>query len=152
MVVGTDRYEVDIYHPPDFSLERRVRRPVPTIRATEAMARATIGDGMRMMSAAGMRVCDAAEVVEKRGFAPEVPPIAAVAISPAGEIFLQRWAPEGEDRAIDVLTLDGEYLGTLSPGFPFPEAFLGSDRMVVSERDDLDLASVAVYRILRERG
>lgn len=152
VVVGTDRYEVDIYHPPEFSLERRVRRPVPTIQATEAMARATIGDGMRMVSSAGVRVCDAAEVVEKRGFAPEVPPIAAMAISPAGEIFLQRWAPEGEDRAIDVLTLDGEYLGTLSPGFPFPEAFLGSDRIVVSERDDLDLASVAVYRILRERG
>jgi hypothetical protein len=149
-VVGTDRYEVDLYHPPEFSLVRRIRRQVPTIQATEAMAQATVGDGMRMMSSAGVRICDAAEVVEKRGFAPEVPPVAAVAISPEGEIFLQRWAPEGEDRVIDVLTPDGEYLGTTAPGFPFPEAFLGHDRMVVSERDELDLASVAVYRITRD--
>jgi len=78
-----------------------------------------------------------------------VPPIAQVAISPAGELFLQRWALEGEERAIDVLTLDGRYLGTLAPGFPFPEAFLGEDRVVVRERDELDLASVVVYRIHR---
>jgi hypothetical protein len=113
------------------------------------MARATIGDAMRVVSAGGERVCDAGEVVEKRGFAPEVPPIADVVISPAGEIYLQRWAPEGEDRAVDVLTQDGAYLGTLVPGFPFPEGFLGEDRIVVTEQDELDLASVAVYRIRR---
>jgi len=149
VVVGTDHYEVDLYAPPGFSLVRRIRRQVPAIPATEARARATVGDGMRMMSAAGVRICDATEVVEKRGFAPVVPPISAVAVSPNGEIFLQRWAPEGEDRPIDILTLDGEYQGTLTPGFPFPEAFLGGDRIVVSERDELDLSSVAVYRIGR---
>lgn len=151
-VVGTDRYEVDLYTPPTFSLDQRVRRQVPMIQATEALARATVGDGMRVVSAGGERVCDAAEVVEKRGFAAEVPPIAAVTISPSGKIFLQRWAPEGEDRPIDVLNLAGEYLGTLAPGFPFPEAFLGDDRILVTERDEMDLTSVAVYRLLRGVG
>jgi len=148
-VVGTGRYEVDLYRRPSFRLDRRIRRQVPAILATEAMAKATIGDAMRVVAAGGERVCDAQEVVEQRGFAPEVPPIAQVAISPAGELFLQRWAPQGEERAIDVLTLDGHYLGTLAPGFPFPEAFLGDDRMVVRERDELDLASVVVYRMRR---
>jgi len=148
-VVGTGRYEVDLYRRPTFRLERRLRREVPVIQATEAMARATIGDAMRVVGAGGERVCDAQEVVEQRGYAPEVPPIAQVAISPAGELFLQRWAPRGEARAIDVLTLDGHYLGTLAPGFPFPEAFLGDEKMVVQERDELDLASVVVYRIRR---
>jgi len=148
-VIATGGYEVDLYRQPSFSLERRIRRQVPVIRATEAMARATIGDAMRVVSAGGERVCDPGEVVEKRGFAPEVPPIADVVISPAGEIYLQRWAPEGEDRAVDVLTQEGAYLGTLAPGFPFPEGFLGEDRIVVTETDELDLASVAIYRVRR---
>ena len=104
---------------------------------------------MRVMTPAGERVCDADEVVEKRGFAAEVPPIAQVAISPAGEIFLQRWAPEGGPRVIDVLSHEGEYMGTLPPGFPFPSAFLDRDRIVRLERDEMDLTSVVVYRMSR---
>lgn len=147
VVVMTNGYEVDVYGQPGYVLERRIRREFPVIHATEPMARATIGDAMRVVAAGGERVCDAEEVVEKRGFAPEVPPIAELAVSPAGEIYLQRWAPDGEGRSIDVLSLDGEYLGTLAPGFPFPDAFLGEDRIVVEERDELDLSSVVVYRI-----
>lgn len=148
-VVGTERYEVDIYAPPEFSLRTRIRRQVPAIQATAELARATVGDGMSVMAAGGVRVCDADEVVQKRGFSAEVPPIAALALSPAGDLWLQRWAPEGEDRGIDILTLDGEYRGTLAPGFPFPDAFLGTDRIVVRERDELDLSSVVVYRVSR---
>ena len=149
VVVMTGGYEVDVYGQPGYVLERRIRRGVPVIHATEPMARATMGDAMRMVGSGVERVCDAEEVVEKRGFAPEVPPIAALAVSPGGEIYLQRWAPEGEDRAIDVLSLDGKYLGTLAPGFPFPDAFLGEDRIVVEEQGEFDLSSVVVYRIGR---
>jgi hypothetical protein len=149
VVAGTARYELDIYLAPDFRLQRRIRRDVPPINATAAMAKATVGDGMRVMTPAGERVCDADEVVEKRRFEERVPPIARVAVSPAGEIFLQRWAPDGEPRSIDVFDADGVYQGTLAPGFPFPDAFLGEDRIVLTEEDDLGLRSVAVYRILR---
>jgi len=149
VVAGTARYELDIYQAPDFRLQRRIRRDVRPIEATAAMAKATVGDGMRVMTPAGERVCDADEVVEKRRFAERVPPIARVAVSPGGEILLQRWAPDGEPRSIDVLDADGVYQGTLAPGFPFPDAFLGEDRIVLTEEDDLGLRSVAVYRILR---
>lgn len=149
VVVGSHRYEVDVYQAPDFELERRIRRSVPVIEATAEMAEVQVGDGMRVMVPGGERVCEAAEVVEKRGFAPEVPPVTRVAVSPAGEIFVQRWAPPGEDRAIDVLAPDGTYRGTLEPGFPFPDGFLGPDRMVVKEEDELGLTSVVVYRIGR---
>ncbi len=148
-VVGTARYEIDLYQPPAFSLQSRVRREVPVIQATRELALEEIGDGMRMIGAGGERVCDANEVVEKRGFTEEIPPITGIIFSPLGEIFLERWAREGEGRAIDVLGKDGEYRGTLAPGFPFPDAFLGDDRIVVKEEDELGLTSVAVYRLTR---
>jgi hypothetical protein len=149
LVAGTGRYEVDVYREPDFLLERRIRRPVPVIQATSSMARATVGEGMRVMAPGGVRICDASEVVEQRGFAREVPPLEALAVSPAGEIFLQRWAPEGEQKTIDVLSLEGEYLGSLGSGFPFPEGFLEGDRILVIEEDELGLQSVVVYQIRR---
>lgn len=149
VVAGTSRYELDVYRGPSFSLERRIRRDVPTIEATAAMAESSLGEGMRFMTPTGIRVCDVGEVVEQRGFAPEVPPIEAFAVSPAGEIFIQRWSSGEEDRPTDLLSLDGEYLGTLPAGFPFPEAFLGDDRILVAEEGDLGLRSVVVYRIVR---
>jgi hypothetical protein len=148
-VLGTGRYEIDVYRGPDFHLERRIRRMVPPIPATKELAEATVGDGMRVMTPAEERVCDASEVVEKRGFAREVPPVAGVAVSPGGEILLQRWAPEGEPRSTDVLSANGDYVGTLPAGFPFPRAFLGNDRIVVTEEDEMELTSVVVYRIQR---
>jgi hypothetical protein len=48
VVVGREEYEVDVYRGPDFSLERRIRREVPIIRATQAMAEAQVGEGNRM--------------------------------------------------------------------------------------------------------
>lgn len=148
-VVGTADYQVDVYRPDDFTLERRIRRKVPVIQATRELARQSIGDGMRMVSAAGERVCDADEVVEKRGFTLEIPPVTRVAYSPSGELFLQRWAPMGEGRAVDVLDADGGYVGTLPPGFPFPDAFLSDGRIVATEEDDMGLTSVSVYRVAR---
>lgn len=148
-VMGTAEYEVEVYRAPDFRLERRIRRSVPAIQANPELAGMEVGEGMRIMTPAGERVCDPKEVVEKRGFAPVVPPISRVAVSPSGEIFLQRRAPGEEELAVDVLDSEGVYQGTLPPGFPFPRGFLGPDRMVVTEEDDLGLTSVVVYRIIR---
>lgn len=149
VVVGTGRYEVDLYRQPGFRLERRIRRAVPAIQATAEMAKASMGGAMRVMTSAGERVCDADEVVEQRGFAPQVPPISDVAVSPRGNIYLERWAPKDEPRSIDLLSPDGAYMGTLASGFPFPAAFLGDDRIVVTEEDEMGLRSVVVYRIER---
>lgn len=104
---------------------------------------------MQVMTPMGRLTCDPKEVVEKRRFAPTVPPIARLAVSPSGEIFVARWAPPGEEASIDVLSLEGDYRGTLASGFPFPDAFLDDGRMVVIEEDDLGLESVAVYALRR---
>jgi hypothetical protein len=148
-VMGSARFELDLYRPPGFELTKRIRRSLPAIRATEEIARETVGEGMRVMGPGGERICDASEVVEKRGFLPEIPPVTRLALSPAGEFFLERWARKGEDRLIDVLDPDGEYQGTLAPGFPFPDAFLGEDRIVVKEEDELGRTSLAVLRVTR---
>jgi len=149
VVVGTNRYEVDVYRAPTFDLERRIRRNVPVLEASRKLAEGEVGDAMRVMTPSGERRCEAAEVAEKRGWAPEIPPISRVAVSPAGDVFLERWAPRGEDSAIDVLAPDGSYRGTLAPGFPFPTAFLDETHLVTTEDNELDLTSVVVYRIGR---
>jgi hypothetical protein len=51
-----------------------------------------------------------------------------------------------------LFTPDGDYLGTLPPGAPFPVAFPEADRLAAVERDALGIASLVVYRITRGRG
>ncbi|HSM04997.1 MAG TPA: hypothetical protein VK858_10235, partial [Longimicrobiales bacterium] len=148
-VAVTAGYDIDVYEPPTFALARRIHRPVPALEPTEELAVASVGDGMRVMTPAGARTCDPLEVVEQRGMASPVPPITELVVSPAGEIFVERWSLPDEEPAIDVLSSGGDYLGTLPPGFPLPEGFLDEDRFVVTEEDELGLQSVAVYALRR---
>lgn len=146
-VSDTDRFEIDVYRAPDFDLVRRIRRHVPVQAANADLALATVGDGMRMMTSAGTRTCDSQEVVEQQGFAPTIPSIANLIASPTGELFVSRWALPDEAPPIDVFSVEGNYIGTLPAGFPFPDAFLADGRFVVTEEDELGIQSVEVYSI-----
>jgi len=148
-VAGREGFEIDLYRQPGFDLARRIRREVPAIPATVEMAQASIGESMKVMTPGGYRVCEAREVVEERGFAPVVPVIAELAISPEGSIWVRRRSAEGQEGSTDVLGPDGAYLGTLPPDSPFPDAFLDEGRILVIEEDELGLSSVVVYRIQR---
>lgn len=48
---------------------------------------------------------------------------------------------------IDVPAPDGEYLGTLPEGTPWPVAFLSSRRFAAIETDELDVDQVVICRI-----
>ena len=90
------------------------------------------------------------EMVEKRGFATQIPLIVSVVVSPSGEIWVLRRDPADLDRRlIDVYAADGGYLGTLSDASLYPVAFLGTSKIATVTTDSVDVDRVAVYDIGR---
>jgi hypothetical protein len=123
------------------------RRSIEPVRATRDLAVRELGEGMRMMTSAGARECSADEVIEKRGFAELVPAIRAVRVGPGGRTWVSRGGPRPEPTPTDVLAADGTYIGTLPADAPFPMGFLPDGRMLASERDELDVVRLVVYKI-----
>lgn len=87
--------------------------------------------------------------LEAMTFAREIPVIEDLAVEPTGTIWVQRSSGvPGEDGPTDLLSADGEYLGTLPPDGPrIPEAFGPDGLMVRIETDDLDVPTLVVERL-----
>ena len=86
--------------------------------------------------------------IEERYFH-EVPVLRGLATSWNGRIWVQRRGDEPEsDGPIDVVTADGEYVGTYSTGATaMPDAFGPDGLAVFIELDEFDVASVVVRRL-----
>jgi hypothetical protein len=123
------------------------RRSIEPVRASPDLARRELGEGMRMVTPAGIRECDPAEVIEQRGVAEFVPAIRNLRIGPDGRIWVSRGGPRPESTPTDVLAADGTYLGTLPPEAPFPLGFLPDGRLLAPVRDELDVIRLVAYRI-----
>ena len=151
--VSTAEYVVNVYGADGTHL-RSIRRELAPTPATEALAIAEAGPGLRMMSGAGRCEATAAEVVEGRGFASRVPAVADVRLSPTGELWVERYEPgarpDHRSGPIDVFDSTGAYVGTLPAGEPFPLLLLPGDRVAVSERDALDVERLVVMQIRRD--
>lgn len=82
-------------------------------------------------------------------FHPELSVIHALATTWVGHIWVQRRGPWPEtDGPIDVLTADGDYIGTLPAGTPGMPAAFGPDGLVAFiELDELDVATAVVRRL-----
>lgn len=128
---------------------KRVARAVEPERATEALAVAELGDGMRVRTERGEVVCDSREVVEQRGMAPLVPALGRLTLAPDGFVWVERGGVQGAARPIDLFAPDGEYRGTLPAGAPFPLDFLPDGRIVAAETDAYDVTRLVVYRMER---
>lgn len=140
VVVATDdRYDIGVYGGPHFSLERRIRRDEPPLRATKALAVKSLGRDLNG--------CDPEELVERAGFAPTVPPLGDMLVAPDGDLWVHRWVPQG-DSLIDVFDSTGVYRGTLR-GQPMPTAFLDDDRVIVTRTDAMDVTLLTIYRLRR---
>ena len=65
-------------------------------------------------------------------------------------IWLERWGPTGDDDGpTDVVTPDGDYIGTLPPdGLRTPDAFGPNGLMAYIERDEMDVQTVRVVRLV----
>ena len=141
------RYEIVIH---DGHKEvMRIRRSIQPLRATSALARQEFSGGWRVPRPTGTTVCDAEEVVKLRGFEPEIPLIAKLAIAPDTELWVGRGGVKGQRLPIDIFQLDGVYLGTLSPGAPFPVAFLPNGQIIAYELDEMDVGRLVIYRVIR---
>jgi hypothetical protein len=145
VTVSTSVYSVDVYRAGRRT--RVLRRDLASRPVTRAMAEAQYPNGMTVGVATGPCRIPASEVVEKAGYAETLPAIGAVALDPSGRIWLQRGRVPGEEVPIDVFTLEGDYLGTLPAGSPFPIVFNGDDRIGSVETDDLDVSRLTIQRV-----
>ena len=85
--------------------------------------------------------------LENMTFAELIPRITDLSIDPLGRI----WVGVSEDIAgetarIDVYDRDGRLVGEVR-GVPFPDVFLGADRIGVLRRDDLDVQQVVILEL-----
>ena len=82
-------------------------------------------------------------------FHPELSVIHALATTWDGRIWVQRRGPWPDtDGPIDVLTADGDYIGTFPAGTPGMPAAFGPEGLVAFiELDELDIATVVVRRL-----
>lgn len=145
-VARSDAYDIEIFD--DGVPTLRIRRDIPPTPSTTALAVQEQGEGMRVGTEGGFRVCDAQEVVEQLGVAPTISAIGQFAVAPDGSLLVQRGGVRDTPRAIDLFAADGEYIGTLPPGSPFPLAFLPDGRVAAGDRDALDVTRLVVYRVL----
>jgi hypothetical protein len=145
--VSGARYEIVVHDGQRVLM--RIRRPFSPRRATVALARKELGSGWRIPLPTGTVVCDPEEVVRLRGFEPEIPLIARVAMAPNGELWVGRGGVKGEVLPADVFRNDGEYLGTIPAGAPFPAAFLPDGRIAAYELDEMDVGRIVIYRVAR---
>ena len=138
-------YQIDVF---DGSTHvASYRRAVEPVAANRDLAVRELGEGMRMMTSAGVRECAWDEVIDKRGFADLIPAIRTLRVGPDGRIWVSRGGPRPEPTQTDILAADGSYLGTLPADAPYPIGFLPDGRILATERDELDVVRLVVYRI-----
>ena len=89
-------------------------------------------------------------MIENMLFPEEIPVVAGMAVDGEGRLWIARTAPGGSgDGPIDVMTPEGDYMGTLPPDAPrIPDAFGPDGLMAYIETDELDVASVRVIRLV----
>ncbi len=87
--------------------------------------------------------------VENMEFGEEIPLVTGMAVDWAGRIWVKRTGPRiGDEGPLDVITGQGEYLGSLEPdGFRIPDAFGPDGLAAYIEKDELDVPMVVVKRL-----
>ena len=95
-----------------------------------------------------------AKQVETMLFADEIPVIAGMAVDWEGRIWIMRSPIEvGGDPLTDVLTAEGDYLGTLpAGGLSIPDAFGPDGLMAYIEADEMGVQRVRVTRLVALEG
>jgi hypothetical protein len=146
---------------------RFIQRPMPVRKVTEAdreRAReqrreamlsgdgvrvVTVGGGGRGGGRRGLSREQVDEMVREMRFAETIPAIRDLRVDGAGRVWVERTGREwGEPGPIDLVTVDGRYLGTVS-GQRLPEAFSASGRAAYVETDDLGVQRVVVRQLPR---
>lgn len=141
-------YEIEVVR--DGEVRRRIRRDMPARVATEALAAAELGDGLRVNFGRGPCTIPPQEMVAGRGHAEFLPWIDQISMAPHEEVWVRRkevGRPAGGP--IDVFDSSGAYMGSLPPDTPFPLVFLDANRFGASEADEFDVSRLVIYEIQR---
>lgn len=90
--------------------------------------------------------------IESQTFYPEIPVIRSVAASPSGTLWIERAVGASPDAGpIDLVRVDGTYLGTIpAGGVAVPRAFGPGGLVAYIERDEFDVPTVVVRRLSAE--
>lgn len=116
--------------------------------------------GIRLMGGGGGISFDQAQVqeamrerIEQMSFYPEIPVVVELAADRLGRLWVERSGERpGEDGPVDLLSRDGEYLGSLPAGtLGIPEAFGPRGLIAVRETDEFDVATIRVLELSTDR-
>ena len=139
---------------------RILRRPLQPTRVTDRMiedererraALAAAGRGPRMV-VNGVEYFPQVQLLDRVGVFTEVSIVRGLRTSWNGEIWVQRRGeePSDDDGPIDVLTMDGRYIGTHPAGsIALPDAFGPDGLAAFVEQDEMDVETVVVKRLRR---
>lgn len=123
-----------------------IRRGIPVVTATEEMALAELQPGWNFGVRGGLCLVPAEELVAVIGVAPVVPALRSVRLDLNRRIWAERWQPKNAQSIIDVMTIEGTYLGSLH-GQSMPVAFLEGDRAVYLEEESDGEQYLRIVRI-----
>lgn len=147
-VANQSRYVIDVLS--QGKRVRSIRRAITGAPTTPGDAAKVYPEGLKVRFGGGREcVTPAAEVAQKAGMAKTLPVVRAMIFAPTGELWVERYAFEGETPRTDVFARDGRYLGTAF-GRSLPLGFLGADTVLFSVPDPENGTSrIGVYRINR---
>ena len=139
----------------DGSLTGTIERPIAPLPVDDAIMEAEReryreNEASAQASAAAANVQLQREGVEGRTFADELPVLYDLKVDWEDRIWLERWGPTGDDDGpTDIVTSDGDYIGTLPPdGLRIPDAFGPDGLLAYIETDEMDVPTVRVLRLI----
>ncbi len=137
------------------SVTGTVERPIAPLPVDDAIMEAEReryreGEAALVESGARYDIQIEREGAEGRTFAEEVPVLWGLKVDWENRIWVERRGPTGDDYGpTDIVTPDGEYIGTLPPdGLRTPNAFGPGGLMAYIESDELDVQTVRVVRLV----
>ena len=135
----------------DGSVTGTIERPIAPLPVDDAIMEAE-RERYRERTSSGTRnnIQIEREGVEGRTFADEVPVLYGLEVDWEDRIWLERRGPTGDDDGpTDIVTPDGDYIGTLPPdGLRTPDAFGPDGLLAYIERDEMDVPTVRVIRLV----
>ena len=138
----------------DGSVTGVIERPIAPLPVSESIMEAERGryrDMTAQLTNLRSRFQIEREGAEALVFADEVPVIGNLRVDWEDRIWVARTGADGgnDDGPTDIVTPDGRYIGTLAAdGLRTPRAFGPDGLMAYIERDDLDVPTVRVIRLL----
>ncbi len=138
----------------DGSVTGTIERPIAPLMVNDAIMEAEReryrNSNPQVFSSGGRRMEVEREDVEGRTFAEEVPVIGGLAVDWEDRIWVTRTGLVGaNDGPIDIVTPEGDYIGTLPPdGLRTPAAFGPDGLMAFIDRDEFDVPTVRVVRLV----